>query len=509
MPSPNSFNTQQEFVLLFTGHLLDSADRPEQRFPHQLITEAHSLISTALDEILKIQPITVAVSSLGAGGDMIFAAEILARKIPLIIFLPFEKEKFIAASVSYLKGMPDEDPEVWRKEFDRILSSAKEIKFVQAGTMSQSQAYVHCNNDMLDFSLLRGGSSRKVVALALIKPGEDKIEGGTAHFVEDIKAKGIPVQILWPGKELATLEDIEHIKIFIPVFETLDKEATKYQTRWKKRLKLSLVLLGTIAFFDAFVTVPDHFLMGNGQIVRMVSLIFSAMGAFITIQLQLSDKTSLSQWTRSRAKAEQIRSEIWYYLFNYWTENNRSGPYSEGEFEMYVRNISPTGWSGPVFKLGKLISLKEKVQPLSVADRINYYLKYRLDDQLYYFQNKQKHFNRRLKKYKFATLLFLCISITWGALKMAAEFYQGLSFFMDMSPLGMMISFIALVSSYSEANNSKEMEYKYQQMNEGMVQLKKRSTMITEHQQFDEWVKDCETFLRTQNNEWSLKREEK
>lgn len=73
----------------------------------------------------------------------------------------------------------------------------------------------------------------------------------------------------------------------------------------------------------------------------------------------------------------------------------------------------------------------------------------------------------------------------------------------------MMISFIALVSSYSEANNSKEMEYKYQQMNEGMVQLKKRSTMITEHQQFDEWVKDCETFLRTQNNEWSLKREEK
>lgn len=78
-----------------------------------------------------------------------------------------------------------------------------------------------------------------------------------------------------------------------------------------------------------------------------------------------------------------------------------------------------------------------------------------------------------------------------------------------MSPLGMMISFIALVSSYSEANNSKEMEYKYQQMNEGMVQLKKRSTMITEHQQFDEWVKDCETFLRTQNNEWSLKREEK
>ncbi len=111
--------------------------------------------------------------------------------------------------------------------------------------------------------------------------------------------------------------------------------------------------------------------------------------------------------------------------------------------------------------------------------------------------------------YKYATLLFLTVSITWGVLKMIAEFNPKLSFFMDMSPLGMMISFIALVSSYSEASNSKEMEYKYGQMSDGTISLRKESSDVKNDSSLDEWIKRCETFLRTQNNEWSLKREDR
>ena len=90
---------------------------------------------------------------------------------------------------------------------------------------------------------------------------------------------------------------------------------------------------------------------------------------------------------------------------------------------------------------------------------------------------------------------------------MIGEFNPAFSFFMDMSPLGMMISFIALVASYAEANNSKEMEYKYFQMGEGLTQLIENSSTVQRENDFDLWVKECETFLRTQNNEWSLKRE--
>jgi len=85
----------------------------------------------------------------------------------------------------------------------------------------------------------------------------------------------------------------------------------------------------------------------------------------------------------------------------------------------------------------------------------------------------------------------------------------GFSLFLilTLSPLGMMISFIALVASYAEANNSKEMEYKYEQMGKGLEQLSNGSTTVKNQTDFDAWVKECETFLRTQNNEWSLSRE--
>lgn len=497
---------QSPYVLLFTGHLIDSVDRDSQRFPHHMVDEAQALISKAVDEILKIQPVTMAVSSLGAGGDILFADEMLKRKIPLHIFLPFEKEKFISISVDYLKQVPLENPDDWKGKFESILSRAREVRFVK-DEMPGANEFARCNAAMLNFAFENAEGERNLAALALVKPGEEIIKGGSSHFVTEIKSRNVPVQILWPGLGEISLNAITELEKFIPVFKQLDEQATFYQSKWRRRLKISLFILGAIAFFDAFTTVPDQFLLNNGQIVRIVSLVVSAIGAFVTLQMQLSDKTSLSQWTRSRAKAEQIRSEIWFYLFNYWSENNRFGPYSEGELENYVKHIAPQAGSGSLINLSGVIQLKEQVQSLSIQKRIDFYLQYRLDDQLAYFKKKKKYFTSRLKNYKAFIVLFLFISISWGTLKILAEFYSELSFFLDMSPLGMMISFIALVSSYSEANNSKEMEYKYLQMGEGLEALRKKKDSIAERVELDEWVKECETFLRTQNNEWSLKRE--
>lgn len=494
-------------VLVFTGHLVDAAERDTKRFPHGLISEAADIIAKSIDEVNKIHPVGIAISSLGAGGDMLFAAEVLKRGIPLHVFIPLDKETFIEQSVEYLKSGADADARQWKAEFERILTQAQKVIFTTPPSTGQLNPFAACNTAMLQQAFELAGSERRITGLALVKPGEEPIEGGAAHFVLEMRQRQIPVQILWPNIGEAHLEDIQQLDLLIPVFKHLDEEASFYQSKWRRRLKLSLVVLASIAFFDAFVTVPDHFLMGYGQIVRIICLLTSAAGAFITLQLQLSDKTSLSQWTRSRAKAEQIRSEIWFYLFNYWSENNRFGPYSEGELESYIAGMKPKQWQDQTLNLSRLIALKEEVQSMTLSQRIDYYLHYRLEDQLQYFTRKGRHFSDRLNRYKRFTLLFLGVSITWGTLKMFAEFYPSLSFFMDMSPLGMMISFIALVSSYSEANNSKEMEYKYQQMAEGLTVLRNKKSRIKELVEVDEWVKECEVFLRTQNNEWSLKRE--
>ncbi|MBY0433545.1 MAG: hypothetical protein K2U26_05510 [Cyclobacteriaceae bacterium] len=497
----------QEYVLLFTGHLLDAADRADERFPHHSLDDARKLLAAYIDQALQTQSYTLAISSLAAGADMLFAAEMIRRKIALVVFIPFEKETFIAESVNYLKGQADENPDAWRAEFERILSSAREVKYLHPAQPGPA-AYTYCNDEMLAYAINHGNATLcQVTAMALMRPHETKVEGGAAHFVEKIKKKNIPVQVIWPDDTLAQLSDIKKIELLVPLFGTLDAHATRFQSRWRKRLKMTLIILATVAFFDAFVTVPDHFLMGNGQIVRMVSLVISAAGAFLTLQLQLSDKTSLSQWTNSRAKAEQIRSEIWFYLFNYWSENNRFGPYTESEFESYTQRLAPEAWQGELINTSKLIGLKQKIIFFSISEKINYYRIHRLDDQLAYFKKKKQYFTHRIRIYKTLTLLFLSVSIVWGICKMIGEFNPSFGFFMDMSPLGMMISFIALVASYAEANNSKEMEYKYEQMGGGLAQLIDTGKSVQYQADFDRWVKECETFLRTQNNEWSLKRE--
>ena len=492
-------------VLLFTGHLIDHAERSPKRFTYDALDKVRNLIRTYIREEVRLNPPELAVCSLAAGGDMIFADEVLKMGIPLIVFLPFEKERFLKESVIYDKGNLDDSPEYWKNEFERLLSLADEVRY-PPNVSNDVNLFEQCNISMLDYAeKISEIESESISALALLRLKEERIKGGTSHFVDELKKRNIPLQILWPAEKDNSAE-IQNLSFLIPLFGHLDSSASSYQSKWKNRLKISIVILAVIAFFDAFVSSPDHLFWGYGNIVRPVALMISLAGVFITLQLQISDKTSLRQWTENRAKAEQIRSEIWFYLFNLWNRNNRSGSYGESEFETYIKSLTPHTWHGNVIKLSKLTQVKQLILNFSVSEKINFYSTYRLDDQLSYFRKKYKYFGNRLRLYKAATYLFLFISVTWGSYMLVSEFYALPMFFADISPLGMMISFIALVSTYAESNNSKEMEYKYQQMAEGLNVFKNRFSDIRTHEQFGSLVKECESFLRTQNNEWSLKR---
>jgi hypothetical protein len=491
-------------VVIFTGHLIDAADRNQPRFPATDLERMRTLIVDYLNQKQSIQSIDLAVSSLGAGADLLFAREIIRRKIPLIIYIPFNKEQFISSSVDYLKSVSDQISFDWKTEFEYILNHATNVVFMDLPEKTGS-SFAQCNAEILRFA--RSVAVHSLTAMALVRPGEVLREGGAAHFIEILKSENIPVQILWPIDDESRQSDISKLEKLIPLFGFLDHDATYNQNKWKKRLKFGLCILAIVAFIDAFVSVPDYFFLGNGQLVRMVALLISVSGVFLTLHLQISDKSSLSNWTHSRAKAEQIRSEIWFYLFDLGSESNRYGPYSETEFEGYLTKMRPGSWNGILIDWLQLIGLKQKMNAASLNERIDYYYTNRIFDQSEYFKRKSLYFQNRLSVYKSITYVFLIIAIIWGGLKLWAEFNTDLQFFMDLSPLGMMISFIALVTSYSEANNSKEMEYKYSQMAAGTELLGNRRNRINKIADFNLWVSDCEKFLRTQNNEWSLKRE--
>ena len=60
-------------VLLFTGHLLDSMDRISSRFPYRLISEVRRMIAGEIKSFQHTQEHQIAISSLAAGSDILFA----------------------------------------------------------------------------------------------------------------------------------------------------------------------------------------------------------------------------------------------------------------------------------------------------------------------------------------------------------------------------------------------------------------------------------------------------
>lgn len=188
-------------VLLFTGHLLDKIDRESARFPYRLIREVKTLIEVELESILKGSAPLMAISSLAAGGDMLFASEIVRRQIPLTVFLPFEKDNFLARSVKYLKDLPSEDPKEWEDHFHENISKASQVIITQSKGLRPEEAYAACNNAMLKFALeLTQNIPSKVLALALVKNSEEIKQGGAAEFVTQLESTGVNVKKIWPSR---------------------------------------------------------------------------------------------------------------------------------------------------------------------------------------------------------------------------------------------------------------------------------------------------------------------
>ena len=498
-------NREEKRVLIFTGHLVDAAGRKEKRFTVGMLEGARRLIRAYLDEEIRHDAPDIAVTSLGAGGDMIFADEVLKTGIPLIVFLPFEKERFVEESVSYKKVEEGTESGRWTQEFKRILERAERVIYSNEDP-TEKNPFEACNNAMRDYALAEAGGEQEMVsAMALMRPQEMMKAGGTSHFVEDLKKRRIGVHIIWPETQEKSNE-VDMLGSVIPVFRELDTSASYHQKKWEHRLIAGLIILGVIVFFDEFGNIPDTMFGGYAPVVRIFAVIISMVGVFVTLQLRISDKASFGKWTQDRAKAEQIRSEIWFYLFNIRSENNESACYSESEFEQYIDHLKPFVWYGYQINLSRLIDLKRRALTYTLPQKKEYYKKYRLADQLSYFHKKGADLRKKLFFYKSVTYILLAVSLIWGTLNIIGEFYTLPPVVVDISLIGMLVGFIALISTYSEANNTKEMEFKYQQMAEGLTTLIEKCNNIGNETHFDAFVLESETYLRSQNKEWSLKR---
>ena len=181
---------QPDKVFLFSGHMIDSPDRAEPRFPADKEGIAAARIGEVLDS-LGAGPDDLAIAQGAAGGDILFAEACLARGVPFQMLLPLEEPDFIEASV-----LPSANGEAWRQRYLALrdkLALPPRIMLDELGPLPRDReghemnAFERCNLWLL-YSALAQGIDR-VRFICLWNGGGGDGPGGTGHMVHEVKRR--------------------------------------------------------------------------------------------------------------------------------------------------------------------------------------------------------------------------------------------------------------------------------------------------------------------------------
>lgn len=198
MPAAGHNNPKQ--VLLFSGHMIDAADRKQPRFPPGAESAAAAAIAAAIAR-LSVGPDDVGISEGAAGGDILFAEALLAHGASLDLRLPFHTAEFAEKSVAYKKAL---DADSWPKRFETLLKhkrvTIREMPDERDALPQANNPYEQCNLWMLRDALAYGAARVRFICLWDGSAGDGP--GGTAHMMREIEKAGgtviwLDTRILW------------------------------------------------------------------------------------------------------------------------------------------------------------------------------------------------------------------------------------------------------------------------------------------------------------------------
>jgi hypothetical protein len=169
-------------VALFSGHMIDAADRENARFPPDKEPIAAQAIAQALVD-LEVGPGDLAICGGACGGDLLFAEAALARGVRLELYLPFAERTFLEKSIDFA----DRD---WRARYFAVKAAAAfHIAPNDLGSIREGEdAYERNNRWMLD-SALRFGTD-KIDFVCLWNGAGGDGPGGTRQMIDAVRSRG-------------------------------------------------------------------------------------------------------------------------------------------------------------------------------------------------------------------------------------------------------------------------------------------------------------------------------
>ncbi|MGK7896128.1 MAG: hypothetical protein AB4372_21570 [Xenococcus sp. (in: cyanobacteria)] len=178
-------------VFLFSGHMIDSPNRPQPRFPSAMETEAQQKIQQVLDRLQADSSNLAIAPGIACGGDILFLEACLERRMSVEVYLPFEPAEFIKQSVSFAG-------DDWVERFYRITNYPRVKIYLQPeqlGSVPRGEnPFVRNNLWALSSSLTYGIERLRLIVLWDGKGGDGP--GGTGDMVRQVRKLGGMVEHL-------------------------------------------------------------------------------------------------------------------------------------------------------------------------------------------------------------------------------------------------------------------------------------------------------------------------
>jgi len=175
-------------VLVFAGHMVDTAHRATPRFPPQL----EPALKDALRSCLRRLNAGFGFASIACGSDILFHECLLEMNAESHVVLPYERELFLRDSVNITPVGN------WGERCQRILAQACEVQEVSTQShMRTAVEYEFANLMLHGLARVRAQQlETNFVPLAVWdgKPGSRM--GGTSHTVERWRKLGLQVEII-------------------------------------------------------------------------------------------------------------------------------------------------------------------------------------------------------------------------------------------------------------------------------------------------------------------------
>ncbi|NJN99968.1 MAG: SLATT domain-containing protein, partial [Anaerolineales bacterium] len=172
-------------IFLFSGHMIDRANRPEPRFPANMEKEARERIEKTLDKLQADENDMAIIPGAACGGDTLFIEACLNRNMRVEILLPFSEANFIKESVSFAG---DE----WITRFYNIRNHPNVSIQYQVDRLGPlplgDNPYERNNRWALYAALIYGVERIRFIALWDGKGGDGP--GGTGHMMEEVRRLG-------------------------------------------------------------------------------------------------------------------------------------------------------------------------------------------------------------------------------------------------------------------------------------------------------------------------------